>query len=100
MIFQESDIKFESLDSVSFEELCFDLLARLGFHSMLWRQGGADNGHDIEATYTVAHSLVKHYDDRWFVECKLYTGGVPVEGLAAKVAWAEAERPDHLLIRV
>jgi HJR/Mrr/RecB family endonuclease len=98
MLFQESDIKFESLDSDSFEELCFDLLARLGFHSLVWRQGGADSGRDIEASYTVAHPLVKHYDDRWFVECKRYTGGVPVEELASKVAWAEAEKPAHFLI--
>jgi hypothetical protein len=65
---------------------------------MLWRQAGADSGRDIEATYTVAHPLVKHYNDRWFVECKLYTGNVPAEKPAMKVAWAEAERPEHLLI--
>jgi hypothetical protein len=98
MLFQENDIKFESLDSVAFEELCFDLLARFGFHALVWRQGGADSGRDIEASYTVAHPLAKHYDDRWFVECKLYKVGVPVEELASKVAWAEAEKPAHFLI--
>ena len=98
MIFEENDIKFEELDDRQFEELCLDLLQKLGFHSHVWRQGGADSGRDIEAKYYVHNPLIGFYEERWFVECKLYSKGVPPEHLNSKVSWADAEMPQHLAI--
>lgn len=98
MIFQESDIDFSKLNDTEFEELCFDLLLRYNFHSLVWRQGGADSGRDIEARFTVTNPILGTYDELWFVECKHYTHGVPVDVLYSKVAWADAKQPQHLLI--
>jgi hypothetical protein len=99
MYFTEEDIQFEKLSSSSrFEELCFDLLLRRGFYSLSWRQGGPDQGRDIEAYLTVSNPVVGTYREKWFVECKWYTAGVPVSEITTKFDWAEVEGADHLLI--
>ena len=37
MFFTEGDINFDKLTDKEFEELCFDLLIRMNFHSLIWR---------------------------------------------------------------
>lgn len=81
MLFSESDIDFQSLDPSRFEELCFDLLRQLGFYALVWRQGGADQGRDIEATYHVTNPLVGPVAEKWQIECKKLAAGVSVEDL-------------------
>lgn len=98
MIFEEDDIKFEKLNDNQFEELCFDILQKLGFYSHVWRQGGADSGRDLEVRHPVHNPLVGFYEERWFVECKLYSKGVPPEQINPKISWADAEMPQHLAI--
>src|SRR6266498_2437335 len=98
MLFEEQDIDFAKLDDKQFEELCFDLLIKYGFHTLVWRQGGADSGRDIEAQYVLTNSLIGPYNERWFIECKHYSKGVPPEELNSKITWADAEKPQHLLI--
>ena len=100
MIYSEQAIDFLSLSDKRFEELCFDLLLRLGFKGLTWRQGGADNGRDIEGRFALANPLIDSYDEKWFFECKRYNGGVPVAEITSKIAWADAEKPDHLAIIV
>lgn len=100
MKFEESDLDFSLLDPTQFEELCFDLLKRLGFHELKWRKGGADSGRDIEGKYLINLPLVELFEEAWAIECKHYTGGVPVEALVSKLSWAEAERPDRLVLVV
>lgn len=100
MYFSEEDYNFKEISSLKFEELCFDLLLKMGFYNLTWRKGGPDNGRDIEANFMVINPLVGHYEEKWFVECKNYSDGVPVTELDSKFAWADAERPDHLLIIV
>ncbi len=100
MIFHESDIQFDKLTGQQFEELCFDLLMSYNFHSLTWRQGGSDNGRDIEAKFTITNPLIGSYDEKWLIECKHYTKGVPVDKLNSKIGWADAENPQHLLIVV
>jgi len=40
----------------------------------------------------------KPHNEKWFFECKRHTkSGVAVEDLNTKVAWADAENPDHLV---
>ena len=97
MIYSDEHINFNLLPASVFEELCFDLLTRLGFQSLNWRQGGADAGRDIEGRFKVHHPLVGEYSERWFFECKNYSNGVPVEKLTTKFAWADVEKPDHLV---
>jgi len=100
MIYSEHDIDFLALSSKRFEELCFDLLLRLGFKGLTWRQGGADSGRDIEGRFALTNPLIESYDERWFFECKRYSDGVPVTEFNSKIAWADAERPKHLVIIV
>ena len=40
MVFMEGDIDFTRLDWKQFDELCFDLLIKYQFHSIMWRKGG------------------------------------------------------------
>lgn len=94
------DIDFTKLRPAEFEELCFDLLMELGFLRLVWRQGGADSGRDIQGIRRVDPGVVDAYEETWFFECKRYEGGVPPEVLNSKVVWADAERPKHLLFFV
>lgn len=98
MPLDEDDIDFSRLSGADFEELCFDLLHRLGFHGLEWRRGGADQGRDIEAKLVVTNALVGVREESWFIECKNLAKGVSVGGLADKIAWADAERPEHFVI--
>ena len=97
MIYSENDIAFESISANRFEEVCFDLLTRLGFQALRWRRGGADKGRDIEGEFRVFNPLVDHYVERWFFECKNQSGGVPVGNMSTKFEWATAGRADHLV---
>jgi len=62
------------------------------------RQGGADDGRDIEATFTVNNSLIGGFDEKFFFECKRHKKGVPPEKLNSKIAWADAESPQHFVL--
>jgi len=97
MIYAEDDINFDTLTDGEFEEMCLDLLLRLGFHSPIWRLGGADNGRDLEVKFSVVNPLVQSYTEKWFVECKRHSTGINVTDLDTKIAWANAERPKHLV---
>jgi hypothetical protein len=100
MRYDEADIDFSVLDPAAFEELCFDLLARLGFQELTWRRAAADSGRDIEGKWTVQLPVVGASRETWAVECKHYSRGVPPDALSSKLSWAEAERPSRLLILV
>ena len=91
------DINFNRLSPTQFEELCFDLLMELGFRKLVWRQGGSDSGRDIQRTREVTPGLTEPFEETWFFECKKYERGVPPESLHSKIAWADAERPKHLV---
>ena len=98
MKYTKEDIKFNQISSKGFENLCYDLLVKYSFKNLIWREGGADNGRDIEATF-VFNNTIQNRDTRWFFECKHYTsGGVPPSELISKIAWADAESPNSLVI--
>jgi hypothetical protein len=93
-----ADINFEEITPKSFENLCYDLLIKYNYSNLIWREGGADNGRDIEGT-KVFNNAIKLIDTKWFFECKHYTsGGVPPNDLTSKIAWADAELPDYLVL--
>jgi hypothetical protein len=98
MDFQDTDIKFDKINWIQFEELCFDLLLKYQFHSLNWRQGGADKGRDIEAVFTNSNSLIGAYPEKWFIECKHYSSGIPINQIANKIDWAVAEKADHFVL--
>lgn len=91
------DIKFDQITPRAFENLCYDLLVTYNFHNLIWREGGADNGRDIEGNY-LFRNAIKNSETKWFFECKRYTsGGVPPDDISSKVTWADAEQPDYLV---
>jgi hypothetical protein len=93
----EKHIDFKKLTPNEFEELCFELILKHGFSKVIWRQGGADNGRDIEAISSINNSLVGIIEEKYFFECKKYENGVPPAELNSKIAWADAEKPQHLV---
>ncbi|WP_293886321.1 MULTISPECIES: restriction endonuclease [unclassified Sphingobacterium] len=98
MVVYDEDIDFRSIDWKRFEELCFDFLISNHFHSLLWRQGGADSGRDIEAIFTNSNPIIGSYDEKWFVECKNHSKGLEVGDISTKIEWGIAEGIDHFLL--
>lgn len=98
MLYNQNDIDFSKITHTEFENLCYEILPFFGFSSLTWRQGGADNGRDIEAKLLFNSSFISDHYTKWFFECKHYTNGVPPEELNSKIAWADAQRPDFFCI--
>lgn len=95
---------FDHIDKGQFEELTYDLLVALGFKNVNWRRGTgkggatADQGRDLVADELRTGIDGSTHVDRWFIQCKHYTTGVPPQKLEDALAWANAERPAVLLI--
>lgn len=90
-----TEIDFLTLSPDLFEELCFDLLDELGFKQLVWRQGGPDDGRDIQGIKPVDAGLTDPFEEIWFFECKRHKNGVPPAELNSKIAWADADKPHH-----
>ena len=94
----------DHLSDTEFENFCFDLLTEIGFINVSWRKGTglttspADHGRDIEGQVERIDVDGTHLYERWFIECKHYTKGVPPDKLQSALAWASAERPHKLLL--
>ena len=96
-------ITLDHLKPEQFEELCLDLLSDLGFTDISWRKGTgragspADGARDIECAYERTAPDGSILRERWIVECKHHTAGVPATALEPTLAAAMALRPDHVL---
>jgi Restriction endonuclease len=94
----------DHLEPSEFEAFCQDLLDSMGFVNIRWKKGTglphspSDSGRDIECSYPTVDVDGERKLERWLVECKRQVRGVPPAKIRAAVAWAEAERPDRLLI--
>jgi hypothetical protein len=92
------------IDETRFEEFCFDLLKHLDFVNISWRKGTgltaspSDQGRDIEAELIRKDVDGSVRNEKWFVECKHYTKGVPPDKIQGALAWANSKRPDVLLV--
>lgn len=98
---------FDNMTDIEFENFCYDLLQEIGLQNVSWRKGTgensspSDNGRDIECEhYHYDAILQKSIVEKWFVECKHYTKGVPFKELHGTLTWADAECPDRLIIVV
>ena len=97
-------INLENMNEIEFEELCYDLLLKLGFKNLNWRKGTSkngntsDNGRDIEASLIITDVDNKIYEEKWYIECKHYTKGVPIQKITNAVDYAILEKVDKLLI--
>ncbi|MCX6565111.1 MAG: restriction endonuclease [Candidatus Aminicenantes bacterium] len=97
---------FDHLNGVEFEEFCYELLSELGVKEINWRKGSglnaspSDSGRDIECAIEKNDIDGITYKERWFVECKHYRKGIPVEKIQGILSWAQAENPDVILVIV
>ncbi len=99
-MFKTEEIDFSRIKDWEFEFICFELVQRNGFEKVTWRKKGADSGRDIEAKLRIVNPLIEAFEETWFFECKHYSAGVPPSELNSKIAWADAEKPEHLVIIV
>lgn len=93
-------VDFLSLSDQDFEALTFDALKRVGFVELEWRQGGADQGRDIDCWFDAVSPLFGTVREHWYVQCKRYTSGVPPAPLLDALTWADAGPAQHHLFVV
>jgi hypothetical protein len=79
MVYSEKDIDFSQISPKEFENLCYEMVVSYGYQNVIWRQGGGDNGRDIEARLPFNTAFSQGIISRWFFECKHYANGVPPE---------------------
>lgn len=97
-------INLNDMTETEFEELCYDLLVKLGFKNINWRKGTgkigntSDSGRDIEASLMITDIDNTIYEEKWYIECKHYLNGIPADKIANAITWASAEKMDKLLI--
>ena len=89
---------FANLTPSEFENFTFDVLSASGGRRLTWRTPGADGGRDIECE--VFTRDFSGFDDRelWYVECKRYASTLDWPLVYGKIAHADANRADFLLI--
>lgn len=84
---------FAELDAIEFEEFCFELLSSLEHVVAVdWRKGTpkpaspSDRGRDIVADVERIDIDGSKHVERWFIDCKHYSKGVPPEALHGLLA--------------
>ncbi len=80
------------------ENLTFDILQEIGMVRVVWRTPGADGGRDIECICS-SRDASGHVDNqRWYIECKRYASSIDWPTIWGKIAHADVESADFLLI--
>lgn len=95
-------LDWDGLTEQDFEELCYDILDKDGFVNIKWLgRGGGDRGRDI--TCSKVEMILRNIarETRYLVQCKKYVARPPTPSdLNSIIAWADAHKPDVLLIMV
>ncbi len=103
---QLRNLSWDKLSATDFEQFIYDLLLTLGFTELSWRKGtglvggSPDQGRDIECVWQRPDIDGDSIRERWFVECKHHTAGVPPQQIQGALSWAQAANPDCLAIAV
>ena len=87
-----------SITPTEFENLLYDLVIQRGMVNVAWRTPGADGGRDIEAQSVQRDFSGTQTVQKWFIECKRYTGSVDWPTIYGKLAYADSLGADFLLI--
>jgi hypothetical protein len=90
--------KLSSLSPTEFENLIYDLMTSSRMVNVAWRTPGADGGRDIEGITTERDLSGTQVTCRWFVECKKYKASVDWPTIYEKLAYAESNLADFLLM--
>lgn len=93
-----SSVALKKLDPTDFENLIFDLAMLKGLQNVRWRTPGADGGRDIEADETHLDIANTQIVRKWYIECKKYSGSVDWPTIFSKIAYAESQDADYLLM--
>lgn len=86
------------LSPTEFEHLIFDLMVARGMANVTWRTPGADGGRDIEGTIFEQDFTGLQTSKKWYVECKRYTSSVDWPTIYGKIAYADSNQADVLLL--
>jgi hypothetical protein len=86
------------LEPDEFENLTLDLLSHLGLKNAVWRTPGRDGGRDIQGDIFTDDFSGHTSRQSWYVECKRYAGTVSWPVVWEKIAYAESNSADVLLM--
>lgn len=86
------------LDPTTFENMIFDLMVLKGLRNVHWRTPGADGGRDIEADELQIDIANTQVIRKWYIECKKYKTSVDWPTVFSKLAYAESQSADFLLM--
>lgn len=90
--------RISRLTPTQFENLTYDCVKAAGLKNVVWRTPGSDGGRDIEGMAFVRDLSGQELVQKWYVECKLYSSAVDWPTVWKKIAHADAENADVLLI--
>jgi len=95
-------IEWNKLTHTDFESLCCDVLIREGYKNVAWvGKQGADRSRDILADRIERITQNKELVRRCLVQCKRHLTDPPsVSDLSNTLGWADAHKPDLLLIMI
>lgn len=91
---------WDNIDDKQFEELVYEIVSDAGPISLDWREGPGDKGRDLQARFSSRGPLNFEKENLFFIEVKHYGSGVPATALSGALSWAQAKKPDFLLIVV
>jgi len=88
----------DDLTPREFEHLTYDLAAKAGLRSLVWRTPGSDSGRDIEGVSDTVDWTGAASTAKWYVECKKYSSSISWPVIWTKLAHADAHQADFLLL--
>jgi len=90
--------RIDRLNPTEFENFVFDCAGAAGLKNLIWRTPGADGGRDIEGVAYVRDLSGQELVQRWYVECKHYSSSIDWPTVWEKIAYADVQNADALLI--
>ena len=95
-------LDWDRLTDQDFEELCYDFLSKSGFENIEWYgRGGNDRGRDIKCAKSEIVFENFRKTTNYLVQCKKWVSRPPEPSdLNDTIAWADAHRPNALIIMV
>jgi hypothetical protein len=90
--------KISQLNPSEFENFAYDCINAAGLKNLVWRTPGADGGRDIEGVAFARDLSGEETAQRWYVECKRYATSLDWPTVWEKVAYADVQGADVLLV--
>lgn len=88
----------DKLEPEVFENLIFDCAIASGLRNVVWRTPGADGGRDIEGQASHVDISGQDIVAKWYIECKRYATSLSWPLVWEKIAHADVQGADVLLI--